>query len=255
MVEEGRTRWHFRVWAEWIPLMILIPFPGVLALVNTITLGALNYVLPFRKRDGKDLPAWVSARSSEVFSISLPDIFKLLLYFIYVILDAVSTPGGLSISEEGLDNWKAKLEEGEGVWSTTDFTIYMWDWINRTIFTNPDLCDNVDGIYKVNDLFMDLFSIALTAVIALILFKNAGKIAGGVGKVFGKQVTRRRNKKMKELASQNLENTSDIQTDAKKLEVQLQEVLMLLKKDDLRMVEEVDPDLQKIIKQTKKLRI
>lgn len=251
---EGFARWHFRVWGESLG-MAMYPIIGPFWIINCTFFGCLNYMLPFRKRSGHDLPAWIAARTTEQFSVSLPDVGKLILYFIYVVLDAASTPGGLSISEEAMDAWKAKLESGEGVFTTSTYSIYTWDYLTKTLFTNPDLCNNVDGIYTTNDLFVDVTSILLTAAIAFILFKSAGKLAAGVGKAFGKQMTRRRNKKMKALAGANLEASTDTQTQVDKIHRQVSEILKMLQKADLKMIEDVDPDLQKIIHQTKKLRI
>ena len=248
MTTESISRWYARVAAENILFLgTVIPIVGLLLGVVTIIpgLGITNFLLPFRKRTSRDLPASIAAASFEFATITFPDLLSLFISIVYSILDTIQTPGGLKIDEDAIDVWRANLKEKE--WDVT-ISFYGWNWWNFTVFTNENICDNEDGIYKFPDLLMDIYVTGLTLVLTILLVKNFKGISGIVGGMFGKQMTRRRRKGMKTLAKENLDTSRSVREEVVKL--------LIAERSDTRKMknlleDEIADDVETILSQTK----
>lgn len=201
MVEEGFGRWYMRTWFEQIAFMgvTLNWFLGPFVLFG---LGAFNFILPTRKKQNKDFPAAVASRTTHLFSVSIPNFIEMGLMILYSILDVVQSPGGLKFSEASIDAWKERL--GDDGWMV-DITFYGWNWWNRTLISDSNRVDNAP--YTVSDAVLDIFITILTGLLLFFLAKNFKTLTGKVGGIFGKQMSRRRRKKMKGLATETLDET------------------------------------------------
>ena len=244
-MEEGFARWHMRVWMEQIANYFLLPI---------LMLGGANYVLPFRKRMSKDLPAWVAARSFHMFTVEVPDVLTILLMALYSLLDAFQTPGGLHLSDAAIDKWKSEIEGG--LLGDISLHYYGWNWWNYELFSDEDRCANVDGAYAIPDAGLDIIVTVLIAVAVFFIAKNFGSITGKIGGIFGKQMSKRRRKKMKGLALENIERTETLQQQVMKILEEERTTLRRVKQGIVETLEEdVVDDLDTIKKQTRRLNI
>lgn len=247
MVQETWWQWTKRVNMEMLgtPWMAFAP-------INMLLLGVYNWVFPFKKDVDKTLPTSVANRSFYMFTMSVPDMAGFLLLLIYSVLDVVETPGGLKLDDASINLWKDEVKDDERWWvSERDW--YGWNWWNRKIFQSDNLIANVDGLYKTKDLILDIWVTGAAFLLMLVAIQNRAVIIGKVSGIFKNQMTRRRNKRMKNLAETGLEQGEDILARLEKLLVGLD---TRHSESALRILEdEVEPGIDDLLSRKGKIRL
>lgn len=245
MATEKFYAWYNRVLFEGL---LLPPFGPL----NLLTLGALNFVQPFRKRANLDLPASIASRSTHWFSFHFKTGKKAFLAAMIHILDTIQTPGGLKVDETAIEKWETELEPKEG---DAYIHIYRWNWYSGAILTDEDRCANEDGEYKWIDLLLDIEFTVLGFILAIILIKNAGAITKVLSAAIGKTMKTRKSKRQKKLALATQDKVQDVNTqmvtEFQKIKEQVKRTKILL---DDTLVDEVAPSVEEIRKR-KNLRL
>lgn len=267
MTAELFRNWYMRVWFEDVAAATVMPWNPLVAIpaaLRTLTFGASNLFLPFRKRPNRDVPVgYVADNTTELFALDLSNVLKFIMTTAITVLDSFRTPMGLKIDEEAIEVWRGKLNDELGEWSQTEYNYMIWTWFDfKWIKDNSELVSEMDSENKYSYSFIDSFIDAMIVVsivlAAVLLAKNFGKVSTGISGMFGKQMTKRRNKKMKSLANENLDNTEMTVKDGKDIKSMLFNIESILSRGVSPMLsEDIEPDVKIILEQTrqKKLRL